>query len=522
MLILFRPGPYICGEWDLGGFPARLLSPPFSFLRTYSPSYISELTRWYSVLLPIIEPHLVNNGGNIAMVQVENEYGSFGDVTKNPNDEKYIRYLVTLTRKHLGPSVVLYTTDGGNYESMRRGSLPGSIVLTLGDYGPGTDLSIPADGQGKMNPPSSNPLMCTEYYTGWLTHYGEDIAVTSTQDLVGTLEVMIEGNVSFNLYMADGGTNFGFWAGANGGGGTDYQPDITSYDYNSPISESGVHNVGSDGGDKFGAIRDLMIEKFGDVPEEPPFRASIGYGDVVMSSVSSPLLSFLLSRPVVLTDKATKQEDMGQRFGLTAYAFGTGECEGCKVEIGGIADYANVYVDGVFVVSGFRADGDIALEVGKGQRVDVVVEGMGRINFSSGIYDRKGLGGIKVDGEEVGDVEHRFWEVEDVGGIEWGDREDGQGGSRLYRGTFEVDEGDAGSTFVDVSGFGKGMVFVNGFNLGRFWTEKGPVLTLWCPDEVVKEGTNEIVVMEVKEGGGEGGGEGVALVEGPQVAKQKA
>ncbi|GMH64670.1 hypothetical protein TrRE_jg6728 [Triparma retinervis] len=287
MMVLLRPGPYICGEWDLGGFPARLLASPDAKLRTNDADYMAEVTQWYDVLLPVIEPHLIQNGGGIVMVQVENEYGSFGDVSTNPDDEAYMRALVDLTRKHLGPDVVLYTTDGGNYDSMKRGSLPGDIVLTLGDYGPGSDLSASLSGQAKMNPASSNPAMCTEYYTGWLTHYGEDLAETGTAAMIDTLSSMIAQDISFNLYMAHGGTSFGFWAGANGGGGEDYQPDITSYDYNSPISEDGRHNFGSDGSDKFLAISDLLSANFGPPGgDEPPAPLVAAHGPVALVSAA--------------------------------------------------------------------------------------------------------------------------------------------------------------------------------------------------------------------------------------------
>ncbi|GMI41831.1 hypothetical protein TrCOL_g3716 [Triparma columacea] len=514
MMILLRPGPYICGEWDLGGFPARLLASPDAKLRTNDKSYMGEVTKWFNVLLPMLEPHLIQNGGGIVMVQVENEYGSFGDVTTNPDDEAYIRALVDLMRKHLGPEVILYTTDGGNYNSMKRGSLPGDVVLTLGDYGPGADFSSSLEGQAKMNPASANPAMCTEYYTGWLTHYGEDLAVTETAAMIDTLSSMISQNISFNLYMAHGGTSFGFWAGANGNGGTDYQPDITSYDYNSPISEDGRHNVGSDGLDKFQAIKDLLEEHFGPAGSEPSSPVVSTYGEVALDEASVMSLSEeMLSRDPILISTATRQEALGQRFGFTQYSFETGDCGECGITLGGIGDYANVYVDGKFSLAAFRDDGPATLTTKANQKIDILVEGMGRINFSQGIYDRKGLQTVKLDGVEVQGLEHRMVELTkaDMGAIEYVRRGAEDSSARFYRGKWTAET--ASATYVDVSNFGKGYVFINSFNLGRFWTKKGPVLTLFVPSEVVVEGINEIIVLELEEG--EEAGASVALVDKP-------
>ena len=210
MLVLLRPGPYICGEWDFGGFPARLLADEDMKLRTNDPAYMAEVTRFWDTLLPLMKPMLIENDGPIAMIQVENEFGSFGDVSTNSDDADYMHNLISLARSHLGSRIQLYTTDGGSLASMQRGSLEGDVVLTLGDFGPGNDIQASIDGQSKMNPADSNPLMCTEYYTGWLTHWGEDIASTSTQEMIATMQEMLDANMSFSLYMANGGTSFGY------------------------------------------------------------------------------------------------------------------------------------------------------------------------------------------------------------------------------------------------------------------------------------------------------------------------
>eukprot|EP00755_Sulcionema_specki_P006587 Sspe_Gene.35861::Locus_17364_Transcript_1_1_Confidence_1.000_Length_1074::g.35861::m.35861/K12309/GLB1, ELNR1; beta-galactosidase len=238
MLVLLRVGPYICAEWDYGGIPAWIMAHNVT-IRTYDTQYIEHVDRFFSVLYRRVKPLLYSNGGPVVMVQLENEFGSYGDVSTVPADKKYMEHLVAVTRRWLGDDVVLYTTDGGDRSYMIRGSLNGTAVVTLGDHGPeGFEHSCTA--QAEFNPPGFNPCMDTEYYTGGHTHWGEGMLNTSTADVATYLDVALGKGYSFNLFMAFGGTTFGKWAGANGDGKT-YYPIITSYDYDAPISENGDH-----------------------------------------------------------------------------------------------------------------------------------------------------------------------------------------------------------------------------------------------------------------------------------------
>jgi len=441
------------------------------------------------------------------MVQIENEFGSYGDVSTNPKDEAYLRNLIDLVRKHLGSSVVLYTTDGGNIDYMTRGSLKGDIVLTLGDFGPGTDLSTSIAGQTAMNP-EYNPLMCTEYYTGWLTHFGEDIATTDTASMIATMQDMIDANMSFNLYMAHGGTNFGFWAGANGGGGSDYQPDITSYDYNSPISEHGAHNFGSDGADKFEAIQDLLRENFADATFDEPIVPSVeAYGEVPLTNSSSlSFLEYMKKTDIVTTGNFQSQEQLGQRFGFLLYSIEIGKCGDCILEVSDVRDRAFIFSNGNLIADIFRADEtelNFTAIAEPGATLDILVESFGRLNYGGGMgQDWKGIGNLKVDSIQVSSgVDHRFVEMtpEDVAAIETIAQDNSSGGGqRFLSGTFEIREGNIANTFIDMSEFGQGYVFLNGFNMGKYWSAKGPVLTLYVPDEVLKTGTNEVIVLELE------------------------
>jgi len=224
MHVFLRLGPYICGEWEFGGFPARLLSYPDIVLRTNNTNYMSEVTNWWTNhLLPEVIPHLIENGGPIVAVQVENEFGSYGNVAGNPNDKAYLQHLIDTARAELGDEILLFTTDGGNAGMMASGSLNGSSVITLGDFGPGADVSAAIEAQASFNPPGMSPPTCAEYYPGWLTHWGEAMALTDSTAITTTLKQMLDVDMSFNLYMAHGGTSYGFWSGVNGGGEGDFE-----------------------------------------------------------------------------------------------------------------------------------------------------------------------------------------------------------------------------------------------------------------------------------------------------------
>jgi len=278
-----------------------------------------------------------------------------------------------------------------------------------------------------------------------------------------------------------------YWAGANGGGGDDYTPDITSYDYNSPISEHGAHNVGSDGLDKFKAIQNLLNSTH----DEPPQRDVMAYGEVKLEESMTSFVDVVKQKQAVSEGPLKSFEQLGARFGFVLYSFVAGE-KGGTLELVAVRDRAFVYVGGSLAATVERGgESELDLVIEGGATVDILVENLGRIGFGGGeaMYDWKGLGSVMIGGEEVESAEHRVSE-----GLE-----EGSG----FRGSWEIAVGDVASTFVDTSSLGQGFVWVNGFNLGKFWTSKGPTQSLWVPDEALREGKNEIVVLEL-EGGGDG------------------
>lgn len=235
--VALRAGPYGCGEWDNGGLPAWMMSYKFMngssepgnwplepqyplSIRTNDTRYLAFVDRWMEQLLGKIksEGHLYADGGNVIMVQLENEYGSFGNVQSNPGDLAYMEHLVSIFRKYLGSDVVLYTTDGGNLGYMSRGSLNGSAVYTVGDTGPGSGYKGAFEAQAEFNPPGSRSNFISEWYTGWLMQYGGQYPNKSTGNLVEWTNAAFNDSGSIALYMAHGGTNWGWYNGANGGG----------------------------------------------------------------------------------------------------------------------------------------------------------------------------------------------------------------------------------------------------------------------------------------------------------------
>lgn len=287
--VLLRPGPYICGEWDFGGLPWWLLANPSVVIRTYSEPYIGAVRDWWTALFAVIAPRLHTRGGPVLMVQIENEYGSYGNVASNPLDKQYMEFLLSLAKQTLGADpgdVVYYTTDGGDTGYMTRGTLPGE-VYTVGDFGPGSNPNDSFAAMRQFNRPGKSPNFVSEFYSGWLTHWGENMANTSSSSFAFYLDQLLAMQASVSMYMAHGGTNFGMWAGANGGGES-YQPHITSYDYDSPISEGGGHGYGSDDADKFVAIRNVMAKySGGPLPPDPPAPAVANYPDVEMTGYIS-------------------------------------------------------------------------------------------------------------------------------------------------------------------------------------------------------------------------------------------
>ena len=526
LLVLLRPGPYMCGEWDFGGLPAWLLANGTTRLRTFAEPYISRVGRFWSVLLPLVEPLLYEHGGPIIMVQMENEYGSYGDVTQHPSDRRYMEHLVSLARESLGPRVLLYTTDGGSMDYMRRGSLQGGAVLTVGD---GCDHPDPNDtwaAQKTFNPPGGSPFLCSELYPGWLTHWGERMANTSTTKAANHLAAALDvggGVGSANLYMVHGGTSFGWWAGANGNGNASYAPDISSYDYDAPISEGGEHGYASDG-DKYAALA-AVLRRFNrgtpPPPPEPPLRPRIAFGAVRLEQAASLLANAVRMAPTAAARGAKAPpagvESLGCYGGGFAHYAATLDAPiagGGQLRLPRAQDRAQVFVqyaavsEPSYIGTIYRADPKHSTltmpALPAGSTVLVLLELLGRINYGHGMDDARFglLGGALLDGSPLAAT----WttrclplDAQQRGALQWAPIDGHRDGPTFYRAHFHSGTSGGADTYLALPGFCKGAAWLNGFHLGRYWNVEGPQLTLYVPGPVVRPSgkANVLVVLEL-------------------------
>ncbi|XP_048234475.1 beta-galactosidase 17 [Ricinus communis] len=527
LLVMLRPGPYICAEWDLGGFPAWLLAiePPLK-LRSSDPAYLKSVDRWWGVLLPKVTPLLYSNGGPIIMVQIENEFGSYGD------DKAYLHHLIKLAREHLGERIILYTTDGGSRETLEKGTIRGDTVFSAVDFATGDDPWPIFNLQKKFNAPGKSPPLSAEFYTGWLTHWGEKIAQTDAEFTASSLEKILSRNGSAVLYMAHGGTNFGFYNGANTGADeSDYKPDLTSYDYDAPISESGdVDNA------KFNALRRVIgVHSAASLPSVPPNNDKTGYGPIQLHKTTFlfDLLDTINPADVVESKNPVSMESAGQMFGFLVYVTRYApKVDGSTLYIPEVHDRGQVFTLCPSDGSSGRPVYAGAIERWSNQKVllpnskcasnislFVLVENMGRVNYGRYMFDRKGiLSSVYLDGRILNGWRmislplHNLNEVPKINPIIQAVHSTLSTRTKLedyprsfsiepafYTGYFFIEKEDqVKDTFISFSGWGKGIAFVNDFNLGRYWPSFGPQCNLYVPSPVLRHGKNVLVILELE------------------------
>ncbi|NP_001017547.1 beta-galactosidase precursor [Danio rerio] len=504
LLVIMRPGPYICAEWDMGGLPAWLLKKKDIVLRSSDPDYLAAVDKWMGKLLPIIKRYLYQNGGPIITVQVENEYGSYFAC-----DFNYMRHLSQLFRFYLGEEAVLFTTDGAGLGYLKCGSLQG-LYATV-DFGPGANVTAAFEAQRHVEP--RGPLVNSEFYPGWLDHWGEKHSVVPTSAVVKTLNEILEIGANVNLYMFIGGTNFGYWNGAN----TPYGPQPTSYDYDSPLTEAG------DLTEKYFAIREV-IKMYKDVPEGilPPSTPKFAYGKVQMKklkTVSETLDVLSFSGPVKTLYPPTFIE-MNQAFGFVLYQ--TVLPVNCvkptplSSPLNGVHDRAYISIDGI-AAGILERNKALSINItGKaGSHVDVLVENMGRINYGKGINDFKGLVFNLTLGADVL-VNWTVYSLSVDEAVSKGLLSASGSSSTsststpppalspptFYTGSFIIPDGIPDlpqDTYIQFPDWRKGQVWINGFNVGRYWPSRGPQITLFVPAHLLSTSVqNNITVLELE------------------------
>jgi beta-galactosidase len=476
--VILRPGPYSCAEWDFGGFPWWLLKIPDIKVRTEDPHYLAACRKYLMAVGKELAPLQITRGGPIIMVQVENEYGSFG------NDRTYMG-IIRDDLKAAGFNVPLFTCDGPKELT----NDTRSDIFCVVNLGGAPEKKIAA--LRAVRP--TGPLMVGEYYPGWFDSWGDHHHTGATSNILTELGWMLKHNVSFSIYMVHGGTTFGFNAGANYF--PPFWPQSTSYDYDAPISEAGWATP------KFYAIHDLLAQYLNpgeQLPPVPPSAAVITIPPVQLTECA-PVFSNLPRpkhvkhpEPMELFDQA--HGAILYRTRLTAGPAGT-------LRFKDLNDYAMILLDGerLAILDRHRKQDTARLPARVStSTLDVLVDSFGHVTYGHGMGDRKGITEKVELITESATNELTGW---DVYNLPLDDRELGRlkfrpGNSdrpAFYRGTFTLDH--AGDTFLDTSAWSKGMVWVNGHNLGRYW-EIGPQQTLYCPAPWLKMGTNEIVVFE--------------------------
>lgn len=486
LYVILRPSPYICAEWDLGGLPAWLLAEDGMRFRTAYPPFQAHVADYYRVLMEKLVPLQIDRGGPVILMQVENEYGSYS------NDKAYLRWLRDLMRAE-GVTVPLATSDGPDEECLDGGTIEG--VLPTVNFGSRAEERFRVLRQYRPD----SPLMCMEFWIGWFDYWGGEKHMTgdleqSAQDLDAMLKV---GHV--NIYMFEGGTNFGFMNGSN------YYdrltPDVTSYDYDAVLTEDGQIT------EKYRRYREI-ISKYREIPEmrltTDVRRAA--YGALPVEEKVS-LFSVLedLSAPVESTHPQS-MERLGQNYGYILYrsALAT-EDHIARIRLFRANDRAQIFVDGQWAATLYDREllEEQALDVSfeKGAALDILVENMGRVNFGPRLEEqRKGIDqGVAVNGHW-----HTQWKqyplpLDNTEAIDFS-KEYRAGLPGFYRFSFRAEE--LGDTFLDFSGWGKGCAFVNGFNIGRFW-EKGPQRRLYIPAPLLRRGENELILFETEGRAGE-------------------
>ncbi len=473
LMVIVRPGPYICAEWEFGGLPWWLQCCDGMEIRCSNRVYIKYFERYLKKLFEKVRPHLCTNGGQVIMLQCENEYGYYGD------DKEYLNHLYEFY-KGCGIDVPLFTSDGTGKGNLLDGMIPG--CLSTLNFGSRVNENFAAHDE--LFPDS--PKMCMEMWNGWFDAWGDEKHhTTSAKDYAAVVDDMLKKG-SLNMYMFIGGTNFGFTSGANHY--EKFAPDVTSYDYDALLTECG------DVTEKYYAVRDVIKKYSGSLPDVPADRPKMAYGKVRMTAFSDLFENFdNLSSPV-RSDVPGCMEDYGAGYGYIAYRTRLNRVyDNAVLSFESIGDRALVFINRELAGSVYVNDEKLetVFSANEGDILTVICENMGRANFGPKMMRKKGIAGrCLIDGKI-----HFGWDVyplpmDDFSRLEYGKKTEN---AVFLKGTFEVSK--PCDTFLRLDSFTKGFAVINGFNIGRYWNI-GPQKTLYVPASLLKEGENEVLIFE--------------------------
>ena len=485
---IVRPSPFICAEWEFGGMPAWLLTEDMR-IRSSDASYLQAVADYYDELLPRLVPRLLDKGGNILMMQVENEYGSYGE------DKDYLRAIRQMMLDR-GVDCPLFTSDGPWRATLRAGTLIEEDLFVTGNFGSKADYNFAQmqeffDEHGKKW-----PLMCMEFWDGWFNRWKEPIIKRDPEELAQAVhEVLKQGSI--NLYMFHGGTNFGFMNGCSARGVTDL-PQVTSYDYDALLDEQGNPTP------KYFAVQKMMETYYPEYLQIKPLtKESFELRDIALSEKVSLFETLAdLAQPVESL-YPVKMEDLGQSYGYLLYRTeASWDADEEKIRVIDGRDRMQLFVDGKLMATQYQAeigqDIFVAGEKKATHRIDILMENMGRVNYGHKFLadtQRKGIRtGVCKDLHFLLNWQQYPLSFENTENIDfskgWQPEQ-----PAFYAFDFEMKA--LKDTYLDLSGFGKGLAFVNGVNIGRFWNV-GPTLSLYIPHSLLKEGHNRIIIFETE------------------------
>lgn len=478
---IVRPGPYICAEWDFGGLPAWLLKDRNMRLRCMYPDYLQHVSEYYHRLYEEIGDLQQTRNGNIIAMQIENEYGSYG------NDKEYLRWIRNLM-KDCGAEVLTFTSDGNDNSMLSGGTLPDSFkTLNFGSGAKGIFKDLDRFHENA-------PKMCTEFWCGWFDHFGEEHHTREANSVVQEIQDFLNQDASFNFYMFHGGTNFGFTAGANYH--DNYCPTVTSYDYCALLTENGDYTPA------YHAVRKLMLKTQGieetELPPRPEVQ-TIGFVNLTEKTSLFENLENLSEKHHVPVPET--MEYFGQNFGLIYYETKLEQIyDARELEIANVHDRAHVYIDGAKIGTIDRRDehteGYNFLKFDgctDGCTIGVLVDAMGRVNYGDKLYDRKGIDAIRYGGQNLMQYDVYTIPLDDISKVDFS--KEANKYPLFFKGKFKAESN--ADCYIHMDGFKKGYVFINGFNLGRYW-DIGPQKALYLPGVLLKE-ENEIVILELEE-----------------------
>lgn len=491
MRAIVRPGPYICAEWANGGLPAWLFASGTVGVRRDEPLYLAAVSDYLHHLAPVIVPRQIDRGGAVILVQVENEYGAYG------SDPVYLEKLTALTRA-IGVTVPLTTVDQPEPAMLEGGSIPG--LHKTASFG---SRSLERLATLREHQPDG-PLMCSEFWDGWFDHWGAHHHTTPAADSARDLDDLLGAGASVNIYMFHGGTNFGFANGANDKGV--YQPLVTSYDYDAPLDEAGNPTA------KYWAFRDVLTRYNPVAPDDVPVEAS-----------PAPALTTRFTHAVALGEVATSfgtwetydhvptMEELGRYDGFALYRTEIDVQGTAVVEFAEVRDRALVSLDGrpVGVLARDHHDRTIALPADARGTLEVLLEDQGRVDYGPRIGETKGLiGPARLNADPLQRWEAMALDLTDVSSVRdaaspVGPALPALAGPVFTVGSFELDEhASPVDLFLATDRWGKGSVWINGFNIGRYWS-RGPQHTLYVPASILRPGSNEIIALELHSGSAE-------------------